>query len=91
MSGWFTFQIAAFFIESMYLVYSCIGVEIERVEVYIYIIHSHDGFCRNHRTMVKSVKIEKSLKNKAFSRILHLAELTVEMAENIENKGFYRT
>jgi hypothetical protein len=35
------------------------------VEVYI-LLFSHPSFCKNYRTIIKSVEIEKSLENKAF-------------------------
>ena len=44
--------------------YSCNGVDIESVEVYI--IHSHGGFLKYYRTMIKSLKNEKAYKIRLF-------------------------
>ena len=64
VSGYFTFKMAAVFyrkgISNVFMHWS----GYRTIEVYI--IVSTSLFCRNYRTMIKSVAIEKSLENKAF-------------------------
>ena len=44
--------------------YSCNGVDIESIEVYI--IHSHEAFLNYYRTMIKRVENEKAYKIRLF-------------------------